>query len=195
MGKVVMDFQTNFTSNNPDILFSKILNASKDVEIPQLPLLADGTDNKDLQFKYYKSHFFETFDFSDDRLLRTPVFHSKINTYLENLTAKTPDSIIVSCDYLVEKSRVNPDVFRYVVSYLTSTYERSKIMGLEKVFVHLVNKYYKTNEVTWVDEAQMFKIIDRAETIEPLMIGSKAPNLVLRDSSDVIHNMYDIKKT
>ena len=56
-------------------------------------------------------------------------------------------------------------------------------MGLEKVFVHLVNKYYKTNEVTWVDEAQMFKIIDRAETIEPLMIGSKAPNLVLRDSS------------
>ena len=194
MGKVVMDFQTNFTSDNPDILFSKILNASKDVQIPQLPLLADGTENKDLQFKYYKSHFFDNFDFSDDRLLRTPVFHSKINTYLENLTAKIPDSIIVSCDYLIAKSRVNPDVFRYVVSYLTSTYERSKIMGLEKVFVHLVNKYYKTNEVTWVDEAQMFKIIDRAETIEPLMIGSKAPNLVLRDTSDVIHNLYAINK-
>ena len=31
----------------------------------------------------------------------------------------------------------------------------------------------------------MFKIIE-TETIEPLMIGSKAPNLVLRDSSDVI---------
>ena len=67
-------------------------------------------------------------------------------------------------------------------------------MGLEKVFVYLVNKYYKTNEVTWVDEAQMFKIIDRAETIEPLMIGSKAPNLVLRDTSDVIHNLYAINK-
>ena len=35
-------------------------------------------------------------------------------------------------------------------------------MGLEKVFVHLVNNYYKTNEVTWVDEAQMFKIIDQS---------------------------------
>tara|TARA_Y100000991_G_scaffold215493_1_gene206133 strand:- start:3009 stop:4469 length:1461 start_codon:yes stop_codon:yes gene_type:complete len=194
MGKIVMDFQTNFTYNNPNILFSKILNASKDVEIPNLPLLADGTENKDLQFKYYKSHFFDNFDFSDARLIRTPVFHSKINTYLENLTAKIPDSIIVSCDYLIEKSRENIDVFKYVVSYLTSTYERSKIMGLEKVFVHLVNKYYKTNEVTWVDEAQMFKIIDRAETIEPLMIGSKAPNLVLRDTSDVIHNLYAINK-
>ena len=70
-----------------------------------LPLLADNSDNKDLQFQYYKSHFFDNFDFSDDRLIRTPVFHSKINTYLENLTAKIPDSIIVSCDYLIEKSR------------------------------------------------------------------------------------------
>ena len=162
MGKIVMDFQTNFTTNNPNILFSKILNASKDIEMPQFPLLADGSEDNDLQFKYYKSHFFDTFDFSDDRLLRTPVFHSKINTYLEKLTAKAPDSLIVSCDYLIEKSRVNPDVFRYVVSYLTSKYERSKIMGLEKVFVHLVNNYYKTNEVTWVDEAQMFKIIDQS---------------------------------
>ena len=190
MGNVVMNFQENFTTQNPDILFSKILNASKEVEMPEIPVLEDGTADKDFQFNYYKSHFFDTFDFSDDRLIRTPVFHSKINTYLENLTSKMPDSIIVSCDYLIEKSRANSDVFRYVVSYLTSTYERSKIMGLEKVFVHLVNKYYKTNEVTWVDEAQMFKIVDRAETIEPLMIGSKAPNLILRDSSGVIHNLH-----
>ena len=194
MGKIVMDFQENFTTNNPDILFSKILNASKEVEIPDAPLLEDGTPDKDFQFKYYKAHFFDTFDFSDDRLIRTPVFHSKINTYLKSLTSKVPDSIIVSCDYLIEKSRANPVVFRYVVSYLTSNYERSKIMGLEKVFVHLVNKYYKTNEVTWVDDTQMFKIVDRAETIEPLMIGSKAPNLILRDSSDVIHNLHQIDK-
>jgi len=194
MGELVMGYQDKFTSENPNILFTKVLNASKDVEMPTLPLLKDGSADKDFQFKYYKSHFFDTFDFSDERLIRTPIFHNKINTYLENLTAKTPDSIIISCDYLIEKSRVNPDVFRYVVSYLTSTYERSKIMGLEKVFVHLVNNYYKTNEVTWVDDTQMFKIVDRAETIEPLMIGSKAPNLILRDSSDVIHNMYQKNK-
>lgn len=194
MGNLVTDFQDNFTSKNPDILFSKILNATKITETPEPPLLKNGRVDSNFQFNYYKAHFFDTFDFSDDRLIRTPVFHSKINTYLEKLTAKNPDSIIISCDYIIENSRANIDVFKYVVSYLTSTYERSKIMGLEKVFVHLVNKYYATNEVTWIDEAQMFKIIDRAETIEPLMIGSKAPNLVLRDSSDVIHNMHKIDK-
>ncbi|MGC6490333.1 MAG: DUF5106 domain-containing protein [Flavobacteriales bacterium] len=192
LGNTVMQFQENFTSENPDIFFSKILLASKEIDVPESPVNTDGTIDSTFQFKYYKSHFFDNFDFSDSRLLRSPVFHSKINTYLENLTAKTPDSLIISCDYLISKSKQNPEVFKYLVSYLTSNYERSKIMGQEKVFVHLVNKYYATNEVDWIDEAQMFKIVDRAETIEPLIIGSKAPNLVLRDSSEVIHNLHQI---
>ena len=192
MGQSVMQFQEEFTSKNPDLLFSKILLASKEIDIPDAPVSSDGVIDSTFQFRYYKSHFFDNLDFSDDRMLRTPVFHSKMNTYLENLTAKTPDSLIVSCEYLINKSKANPKVFRYVVSYLTSTYERSKIMGLEKVFVHLVNTYYATNEVDWIDETQMFKIIDRAETIEPLMIGAKAPNLVLRDTSDIIHNLHKL---
>ena len=59
-------------------------------------------------------------------------------------------------------------------------------MGLEKVFVHMVEKYYKTGEVTWVDEANMFKIVDRAETISPLLIGEVAPNLHLRDTLEKV---------
>jgi len=192
MGETVMRFQEEFTTNNPDLLFAKILLASKEIDIPDNPVGSDGVVDSTFQFRYYKSHFFDNLDFSDERMLRTPVFHTKINTYLQNLTAKTPDSLIVSCDYLIEKSRANPKVFRYLVSYLTSTYERSKIMGLEKVFVHLVKKHYATNEVDWIDEVQMFKIIERAETIEPLMIGSKAPNLILRDSSNVIHNLHKL---
>jgi thiol-disulfide isomerase/thioredoxin len=192
MSKTVMDFQENFKSTNPDILFTKILNASKEIDIPEAPINAEGKTDKDFQFRYYKKHFFDTFDFTDERLIRTPVFHSKINTYLENLTAKTADSIIVSCEYLINQSQSNPEVFKYVVSYLTSTYERSKIMGLEKVFVHLVKTYYATNIVDWIDEAQMFKIVERAQTIEPLMIGQKAPNLILRDTLNQIHNLYQI---
>ena len=54
----------------------------------------------------------------------------------------------------------------------------------------MVEKYYKTGEVTWVDEANMFKIVDRAETIS-LLIGEVAPNLHLRDTLEnvqVLHN-------
>ena len=37
-----MNFQNNFTNENPNILFSKILNASKEVEIPDAPVLENG---------------------------------------------------------------------------------------------------------------------------------------------------------
>ena len=190
VNETVIAFQKQFIEENETFFFSKILTVSKEVDIPEAPLNSQGQVDEHFQFKYYKSHFFDNFDFGDSRLLRTPIFHNKVNTYLENLTAKTPDSIIVSCEYLIEQSKQNKDVFKYMVSYLTSTYERSKIMGLEKVFVHLVKKYYATNEVDWLDETQMFKIIDRAETIEPLMIGAKAPNLILRDSTEKIHNLH-----
>ena len=192
LGKEVAMFQENFIENNSDAFFSKVLLANKEIEVPESPKLSNGTVDSTFQFRYYKKHFLDYLDFSDERLLRTPVFHSKINKYLENLTVKHPDSIIKSCDYLIEKSRENKEVFKYLVSYLTSTYERSKVMGLEKVFVHMVEKYYKTGEVTWVDEANMFKIVDRAETISPLLIGEVAPNLFLRDTLEKVRVLHQL---
>lgn len=191
-GKEVAKYQENFLQKNTDAFFSKVLLANKEIEVPESPKLTNGTVDSTFQFRYYKNHFLDYLDFSDERMLRTPVFHSKINTYLENLTVKHPDSIITSCDYLIGKSRANKEVFKYVVSYLTSTYERSKVMGLEKVFVHMVEKYYKTNEVTWVDEANMFKIVDRAETISPLLIGEVAPNLHLRDTLEKVRVLHQL---
>jgi len=170
----MLDYQSNFLKNNPDLFFGKILKASEEIQIPDAPVLPDGKTDSMFQLNYYKTHFFDNFDFSDDRMIRTPILHSKVNTYLENLTHKIPDSIIVSCDYLIEKSRANAEMFKYMVSYLTSTYERSKIMGLEKVFVHLVKKHFTTDEVDWLDETQIFNIVDRAQTIEPLMLGQVA---------------------
>ena len=53
-------------------------------------------------------------DFSDSRMLRTPIFFNKMDQYLEKLTPKHPDSIIVSADFLVEQSRANKKIFQYV---------------------------------------------------------------------------------
>ena len=91
------------------------------------------------------------------------------------MTAKNPDSIIVSANTLVEKSKVNKEIFRYVVSHITSKYERSKIMGMDAVFVNMVENYYITKMCPWVEEDQLKKIIERAEKIAPNLIGKVAP--------------------
>ncbi|HIK63100.1 MAG TPA: DUF5106 domain-containing protein, partial [Flavobacteriales bacterium] len=164
-----------------------------DIKIPETPLDSTGKPKENFQFYYYKRHFWDNMDFSDQRMLRTPIFFNKMDQYLEKLSPKHPDSIIVSADIMVEKARANKEVFQYVVSYITSTYERSKIMGMDAVFVHMVEKYYITGECDWVKEKQLKKIIERANRISPNMIGKKPLNLVFKDPMEKYHSLYHLQ--
>ena len=192
INKELYDLNNMFINKNKNSFFAKVLIANKQIEVPEPPILKNGKIDSLFQFKFYKKHFFDYIDFEDDRFLRTPIFYSKIKTYLSDLTVQIPDSIIVSCEYLVNKSKNNKEVFKYIVSFLTSNYERSKVMGFEKVFVHMVNNYYKTGQVYWLKENKLSEIIDRSNTIEPLMIGEKAPNLRLRDENEKIWDIHQI---
>ena len=189
----VRDYREDFQSRYKDVFFSKIISATTDIVIPETPLDSTGNQNENFPFYYFKNHFWDNMDFSDKRMLRTPVFFNKMDKYLEKLSPKHPDSIIVSADIMIEKARANKEVFKYVVSYITSTYERSKIMGMDAVFVHMVEKYYMTAQCDWVKEKQLEKIIERAKRISPNMIGKKPPNLVFKDTSNQNHSLYHLQ--
>jgi thiol-disulfide isomerase/thioredoxin len=62
-------------------------------------------------------------------------------------------------------------------------YETSKVMGYDAIFVHFVDKYYKTNQATWVGEEQKTKIIQRSNQISYTLLGKTAVNLMMEDSA------------
>ena len=195
----VKNYRSNFTKNNSDKFFTKIVNATTDPVIPESPLDSLGNPDKTFPYRFYKKHFWDNIDFSDERMLRTPIFYNKMDQYLDKLTAKHPDSINVSADVLIELSKANGDIFQYVVSYITSTYERSKIMGMDAVFVHMVEKYYITNQCDWVDSTQLIKIADRAQKIAPNLIGRKASEFLdfygrpfMKDTIGNLHTLQAI---
>jgi thiol-disulfide isomerase/thioredoxin len=195
----VKNYRSNFTKNNSDKFFTKIVNATTDPVIPESPLDSLGNPDKTFPYLFYKKHFWDNIDFSDERMLRTPIFYSKMDQYLDKLTVKHPDSINVSADVLVEHSRANSEIFQYVVSYITSTYERSKIMGMDAVFVHMVENYYITNQCDWVDSTQLVKIADRAQKIAPNLIGRKASEFLdfygrpfMKDTLEKLHTLQEI---
>ena len=197
--KKVKEFRSNFIKKNSDKFFTKIINATTEPVIPESPLDSLGNPDKTFPYRFYKKHFWDNIDFSDERMLRTPIFYSKMDQYLDKLTAKHPDSINVSADVLVEYSRANSEIFQYVVSYITSTYERSKIMGMDAVFVHMVENYYITNQCDWVDSTQLVKISDRAQKIAPNLIGRKASEFLdfygrpfMKDTSGVLHTLQEV---
>ncbi len=176
-------YRNNFLQQYPETFLAKIFRTLPEPEIPkEIPTLPNGRKDSTYAYRYYKSHYFDNVDFADRRLLRTPLFAPKVEKYMNVLTPQIPDSINVSAEYVVEKAKSDSEVFKYVLWWITYNYETSKVMGMDEVFVHMVEKYYMTGQAYWLDSAQQVKIIDRARKIAPNIIGNTAPELALKDT-------------
>jgi len=189
LDKEITDYRANFIVEHPTSFVTKIFKAIRPPQIPK-DIEAKGDSAK---YDYYKKHFFDDVDFSDDRMVRTPIFHQKLDEYIRKLVLQTPDSVIKEADILIKKTNGNKEMFKYVVWYITTTYETSNIMGMDAVFVHMVEKYYMTKKAYWVDSTTLYKIMERALILKPLLLGKTAPALVLQDTLDVSHALYDVK--
>jgi peroxiredoxin len=192
----VKTYRINLYKTHPKSFVAKLMKAMQDPEIPEAPILANGKKDSTFAYRYYKAHFWDNIDFSDDRMLRTPIFHPKVKQYMEKLTPQGPDyvdSINASADYIITKAKANQEVFKYIVYWLTYNYESSNIMGMDAVFVHLVEQYYVTKQAFWVDSTQLYKITNRAYTLKPLLIGKKAPMVNMPDSTGKYIPLYDVK--
>lgn len=189
----VKSYKTNFMKDNPDLLISKVFKASRDPEVPEAPILPNGRKDSVFQYRYYKAHYFDDIDFTDDRLLRTPVFHERLKKYLTEVVAQTPDSLCKEADILIEKARPNKEMFKYVIWYITYMAETSNIMGFDAIYVYMVEKYYKTNQCYWVSEKVLDNVVKRSDKLKPILLGKTAPNLIMQDTALVLRSLHEVK--
>lgn len=129
------------------------------------------------QYLYFRTHFFDGVNFSDERMLRTPLIENKLDQYFNQVVPPYPDSIIRDARIVIDRARAKPDVFRFVVQYLLNLYSDPKIMGTDAVYVHLAENYYLNGQATWIDSANLQGIRVRVADLKPLLIGSPAPVL------------------
>lgn len=181
MDNEVKKYRLQFIENNKGTFVAKMFRAMSEPDTPEMPTLPDGTKDSSFPFRYFKTHYWDGFDFSDDRLVRTPVFHNKLKKYFSQLVVQVPDSINKEADWLIEKIGNSKELFKYTVHYITNTYEKSNIMGMDAVFVHMGLNYYLTGKAFWMDSLNLKKFEERVKTLEPLLIGKTAHNISLID--------------
>lgn len=191
--KEVEEYKSGFIKDHPDSFLSAIFKAQTEIVVPETPLLPGGRKDSIFPYRYYKAHYWDNISLSDDRLLRTPIFHAKLKYFFDNVVMQIPDSIIKEADMLVEKTAGNKEMFKYIVWYMTGTYETSTIMGMDAVFVHEVEQYYVTKKAYWVDSIQIQKIIHRGLTLKPLLLGKPTPPIIMQDSADKNISLYEVK--
>lgn len=191
MGKTVREENEAFITNHPNNFFSKVLLASEEVVPPNIYFSENEDENQLFKTRFLQQHYLDNLDFNDKRMLRTPIFHKRIDFYVNKLTYQKPDSVIQSIDFIMDRV-TEFEVFKYLVNYFTSTYERSKIMGMDEVFVHMVYKYILSEKVTWIEEAQLFKIKDRADKLYPVLIGKIATNFTMKDNKAKYQSLHGL---
>lgn len=203
--KQVKNKQLEIIKNNPKLLVGKIINMSIDPEIPEPPKGPDGKPLDSLfAYKWMRNHYFDNIDFSDERLVRSPFFHNRIENYFKNLILQQPDTCFKEAKKLIEKIQatypgVNDTVrkhemFKYVVHLLTYTFEQSKIMCMDAAFVQMVFHYHKQDKVWWIKKKDLKKYTDRAEELAPIACNNPAHPLSLPDSTETNwRRLYDLK--
>jgi peroxiredoxin len=190
--KEVKAFREKLFADNPKSFAVKLFKAAQEPEVPEAPTLSNGRKDSVFQFRYYKNHFLDNIDLTDDRMVRTPLFHGKIEQYITKLTLQIPDSINKEADYLLKKS-TSKEIFKYLVWWITNNYEKSQIMGMDAVFVHMAKNYYLNGQAYWVDSSITNKIRDRVKILDPILIGKKAPNMWLTDSAGKLYTLDGFK--
>lgn len=190
----VKDYKNKFIADYQDALLSKVFRASKDPEVPETPILSNGKKDSTFAWRYFKDHYWDHIDFSDDRIIRTPVFHSKLERFMTKTIQQIPDSIIVEASKLVARTQPGSELFKYTVFWITSHFETSKQMGMDAVFVHMGKNYYMTGQAFWADSSTVAKISDRVRKLEYSLIGVTAPNLIMKDTSENIQILHAINK-
>ena len=169
----------SISEGHKDLFVSAFLKATLDIDVPAPPLDDKGNITDSLwQYNYYRNHYFDNFDISDNRLLRTPLYEDKIINYLTKVIPQVPDSIIPETDMIIEKSLSDSTLFRYVLVTLFNYYGKSNIMGMDAVQMHIAEKYYLTRS-WWSDTSFISDLKERVEKTNPLLIGKTAPDIEL----------------
>ncbi|MBI1838601.1 MAG: redoxin domain-containing protein [Flavobacteriia bacterium] len=188
----VVQYQKDLIANNPARLVSKIVKMSMDIVIPPAPKDKNGVIIDSLfQYHFYRTHYFDNVDLKDERLVNTPIFQNKVEGYFsKNMMVQHWDTIIKYGYDFLDRLDQKTKTFEFCLTWITSNYEKSNIMGMDKVFVKMAERYYCSQNsegkspAFWMPEEKLKELCERANAQKYTILGIVPPNICLKDSSD-----------
>jgi thiol-disulfide isomerase/thioredoxin len=190
------DYKEELMKNHPETFLADFFGLLKEAAIPDTLLtLPDGSKDSSYPYRYYKAHFWDHVDLSNDGLIRTPVFHKKLDTYFDKVISKDADSIIYEIDHLLSQMDESGDMYKFSLWHLTIKFDESQIMGHDGILVHLSDHYFSKGKAHWLHEEVIQNIIKEADKRRSTLIGNLAPNLIMQDTSLKPRSLHELNQT
>jgi len=182
----IAEYEEKFIAQNKGSFIADVLNIKMEKILKNVPKASNGRPDSLAVYNFYKKHYWDNVDFKDDGTMRNPFFTNKLKKYFDNVVITHPDSVCVEIDRMLSKTIPGSLLNKLLIAHFTYTYETSKIMGFDKVFVYMSDNYFKTGKANGIydDEDVVQKIIKRADKLKPLLIGAKAQDLFMIKAED-----------
>jgi cytochrome oxidase Cu insertion factor (SCO1/SenC/PrrC family) len=188
-------YRQNVIKTQPESLLSVLFKSMQEHKLPANLLHPKNRQDSIAQYRWGKEHYWDGVDFMDGRLVRTPIFEGKLKGYLESWVVPDADSIIYEFNWMIALGRNDPEMFKYLIGYFVDNYMYPKIMGQDKVFLHVYQRYISGEKpkVDWLNEKQMKAITDRAYMVMANQLGTPAWDMELLDTSGKVATLYNTK--
>ncbi len=181
----------------PNSFLSKFLLASyvPELDISTLPANVQANDSLLLlaRFYYQQKHFWDYFDYTDERFLYTPILKPKLETWFTKILFQDYDSIRGPVLKMIEEVSPNPRIFQFVVSWFLNSAINSNVMGIDALFVELAKKYYLSGEAFWATDETLKAIRENVLFLQNNLIGETAPDLTLETVDGEFVNLHKIE--
>lgn len=176
------EYRRDFIKGNASTFAAKLLKAATEPDLPPAPKRPDGRADSTYLYHYYKAHYFDNLDLTDERMMRTPLLAPRVERYFADLVVQSPDSLSKEADALLARvPKDRKDLRKYLIYKITSPYEQAHVLGTEGFFVHMGEKYY-VGEPGLYDTSTVRRFRERIATLKPTLVGKKVPNMALTDT-------------
>ena len=177
----------------PDAFFTKFKIGGQNPELTY-PRKPNGDLDTLAQLMHYRGHFWDNVDFSDKRLLYTPVIGNKLRRYIKDLTPQLRDSIIPVADELIRRVMPYKDYFQFFTNWVALQYENTKttVMDGEGVYVHVIQNFFTPELAFWDTAENLEKLQKHAWEMEASLMGKKGPDVRAEDVNGVYKSIYEI---
>lgn len=186
-------FQDKMEHENQGTLTAMMIAAYKEKKIPDFEDVPEGIARQRAQYQYFMDHYFDGIDLNDVRIVRTSFMFSKISDYIHKHTLQHPDSLNPALDRIFKMMEKNEDAYKFYLVHFLNHYAKSNIIGMDAIYVHLVDNYYLKGAAPWIDEEQLEKMRKNSEKLRPILIGKTAPNIRMQRQDESKIALHDIQ--
>jgi len=110
--------------------------------------------------------YFDSFDFSDERILKTDIYFPKIASYLE-LTEKTsqydPAVLIEKISMILDRAAINTTTFKYTARFIFNRYQNAQNIATKKIYLYLAKSYFLNEKSVMEDEEELNRISETTD--------------------------------